>query len=72
MTTSPPTQSGGLLLRLSMMLFAAGLVALAAIFVCFALGKHDLPLWLNLAGTVLTPLGLALGLISVFRVAKRR
>ena len=72
MTASPPNKSGSLLLRSSMLLFAAGLVALAAIFVCFALGKHDLPLWLNLAGGVLTPLGLALGLFSVFRVAKRR
>ena len=69
MTRSAP---GGKLMPLSMVVFALGLIGLAVIFALYASGARDLPLWLNLAGVVLTPLGLALGLVAVFLQNRRR
>jgi hypothetical protein len=69
MTRSVP---GGKLMPLSMVIFALGLVALAVIFALYASGAHDLPLWLNLCGVLLTPIGLALGLVAVFLQNRRR
>ena len=66
------SQPGGKLMPLSMVVFALGLVALAVIFSLYASGARDLPLWLNLAGVVLTPVGLALGLVAVFLQNRRR
>ena len=69
MTSSAP---GNKLMPLSMVVFALGLVALAVIFSLYASGARDLPLWLNLAGVVLTPVGLALGLVAVYLQNRRR
>jgi hypothetical protein len=69
MTSSAP---GNKLMPLSMVVFALGLVALAVIFSLYASGARDLPLWLNLAGVVLTPIGLALGLVAVYLQNRRR
>jgi hypothetical protein len=69
MTRSAP---GGKLMPLSMVIFALGLVALAVIFSLYASGASDLPLWLNLAGVILTPVGLALGLVAVYFQVRRR
>jgi hypothetical protein len=57
---------GGKLMPLSMVVFALGLVALAAIFTLYASGAHDLPLWLNLSAGLLTPVGLAMGMVAVW------
>jgi uncharacterized membrane protein YcjF (UPF0283 family) len=51
-------------------IFALGLVAVAALFVCFLAGLHDLPLWLNISAGVGVPLGLALGLFGLVREAR--
>lgn len=48
-------------------MFAVGLVAVVAVFLLFAAGYSELPLWLSVAAGVITPLGLALGLISLVR-----
>ena len=56
---------------LSMVVFALGLVALAAIFALYASGARDLPLWLNLCGGLLTPIGLAMGLVAVWLQNRR-
>jgi hypothetical protein len=69
MTRSVP---GGKLMTLSMVVFAIGLVALAVIFSLYASGARDLPLWLNVPGVLLTPVGLALGLVAVFLQYRRR
>lgn len=53
------------------MLFGLGLAAVVAIFVLFALGLQDLPLWLNLAA-LLCPLGLICGVVGVIMRARRR
>lgn len=53
-------------------IFAVGLIALAAIFVLYVSGHHDLPVWLNSSAGVLVPLGLALALIGLVREARRK
>ncbi|MBA8931042.1 ABC-type multidrug transport system permease subunit [Kutzneria viridogrisea] len=63
MTRSAP---GGKLMPLSMVVFAIGLVALAVIFGMYASGVRDLPLWLNLVGVLLSPIGFAMGMVAVF------
>lgn len=57
---------------LSMVVFALGLVALAVIFGLYASGARDLPLWLDVVGVLLTPIGLAMGLVAVFLQQRRR
>jgi hypothetical protein len=53
-------------------IFAIGLVALAAVFVLYVSGHHDLPLWLNSSAGVLVPLGLALALFGLVREARAK
>lgn len=60
------------LVPVALAIFALGLVALAAIVVLYATGRHDLPLWLNTAAGVLVPLGLALALVGLVREARGR
>jgi hypothetical protein len=62
---------GGKLVPVAVVIFAIGLVALAAIFVLFVTGRHDLPVWLNASAGVLVPLGFALALIGLVREARR-
>lgn len=69
MTRSLP---GGKLMPLSMVVFALGLIALAVIFALYASGVRDLPLWLNVVGVVLTPIGFAMGMVAVFLQNKKR
>ena len=59
-----------MLIRVGVVVFALGLVAVAAIFAMFAAGAHDLPLWLNLAA-MLAPIGFGLALIGLFRQARQ-
>lgn len=65
--TAPATSSKSLLMRLSIALFTIGMVATVAVFVLFAAGFSDLPLWLSAVAGVVTPLGLALGLAALVR-----
>ncbi|QGK68572.1 hypothetical protein GIY23_02490 [Allosaccharopolyspora coralli] len=57
--------------HVALILFAAGLLAVVAIFVLFAAGFSDLPVWLNLAA-LLAPAGLAVGLVSMLVRSRRR
>ncbi|MFB9569354.1 hypothetical protein [Saccharopolyspora hordei] len=59
------------LLPVSVVMFALGLLAIVAIFVLFALGYQDLPVWLNLT-TLLCPVGLAVGVVGAIATARRR
>jgi hypothetical protein len=58
------------LLTAAMMLFAAGLVALAVMFGLFATGHRRLPMWLSLS-SLLLPIGLALGIARTRRQSRR-
>lgn len=60
------------LMPLALGLFAIGLVAIVAVFALFAAGKTDLPVWLNVAAWLLTPIGLGLGVISVVRNSRTK
>ena len=60
------------LLPLAVGLFAVGVLAIVAVFVLFATGHGDLPLWLNVAATYLPAAGLGLGLIAVIRKARQK
>jgi hypothetical protein len=54
-----------------MIMFGLGLAAIVAIFVLFAVGYQDMPVWLNLA-TLLCPAGLIFGVVAtVLRNRKR-
>ena len=56
--------------KVGMALFAVGLVAIVVIVVLFASGGRDLPVWLNVTA-MLAPVGLGVGLLGVFREARR-
>ncbi len=58
--------------RVGAVLFAVGLVAIAAAIVPHFFGAKDLPTWLNVAAGVLAPLGLGLALLGLGRSARRR
>jgi hypothetical protein len=58
------------LLTAAMVLFAAGLVALAVTFGLFATGHRRLPMWLSLS-SLLLPIGLALGIARTRRLDQR-
>lgn len=60
------------LVPVAVAIFASGLVALAAVFVAYVGGHHDLPLWLNGSAGVLVPLGLSLALFGLVREAGKR
>lgn len=55
------------LMKAGIILFAVGMVAVVAVFVLFAAGFQDLPVWLSAFAGVVTPLGLGLGLIALVR-----
>jgi hypothetical protein len=57
-------------LTVAMILFAVGLLALAAVFVLFAVGHRDLPVWLS-AASMLLPVGLAIGAVRTVRQWRR-
>jgi len=52
-----------------MVLFVIGLLAVAVIFVLFATGSTELPLWLNLIA-MLAPVGFGVGLLGVYSEAR--
>ncbi|HJP75100.1 MAG TPA: hypothetical protein VJ914_12570 [Pseudonocardiaceae bacterium] len=59
------------LVPIAVAIFGIGLVALAAIFVLFLTGRHDLPVWLNASAGIGVPLGMGLALIGLVREARR-
>ena len=59
------------LLTTAMLLFTAGLLALAVMFVLFAIGHRKLPTWLSLA-SLLLPLGLVIGIARTRRASSRQ
>lgn len=59
-----------MVVTIAVVMFALGLVAVATIFVLYATGRHDLPLWLNTSAGVLVPLGLGLALLGLVREAR--
>lgn len=71
-TSDGPMTSNGkpLLMRVGVGLFALGMLAVLAVFVLFAAGMEDLPVWLSVVAGVVTPLGLALGLLALVREHK--
>jgi hypothetical protein len=60
------------LVTVAVAIFALGLLAVAAVFVLYLTGEHDLPLWLNTTAGVFVPVGLGLALIGLVREARRR
>ncbi|HVV11636.1 hypothetical protein [Amycolatopsis sp.] len=59
------------LMRVGIGVFALGVLAVLVVFVMFAAGLRDLPVWLSAAAGVATPLGIALGLIALVREHRR-
>jgi predicted tellurium resistance membrane protein TerC len=59
-----------ILMRIGIGLFAIGMLAVLAVFVMFAAGLENLPVWLSAVAGVVTPLGLLLGLIALVREAR--
>ncbi|OQO92701.1 hypothetical protein B1813_11120 [Saccharomonospora piscinae] len=55
------------LMRLGIGLFAVGMVAVVVVFLLFAAGYSELPIWLSAFAGIVSPLGLALGLIALVR-----
>lgn len=55
------------LMRIGIGLFTVGMLAVVVVFLFFAAGYSELPVWLSAFAGVITPLGLGLGLLSLIR-----
>lgn len=66
-----PRAPKSLLMRSGVALFTIGLLAIVVVFVLFAVGFSELPVWLSVAAGVATPLGLLLGLAALVREARQ-
>ncbi|AUS78452.1 hypothetical protein C1701_08815 [Actinoalloteichus sp. AHMU CJ021] len=62
--------SRSIALPIAFVLFAVGLLAVLGTFAGYGLGYQDQPVWLNV-GTLLTPVGLAVGVVAVLFQARR-
>ncbi|WP_285488847.1 hypothetical protein [Amycolatopsis taiwanensis] len=60
------------LMRLGIGVFAVGVLAVLTVFIMFAAGLRELPVWLSAAAGVATPLGLVLGFIALAREHRSR
>jgi hypothetical protein len=60
------------LMRVGIGLFALGMLAVLTVFIMFAAGLENLPVWLSAAAGIITPLGLLLGLIALVREARAK
>lgn len=60
------------LMRIGIGLFGLGMLAVLAVFIMFAAGLENLPVWLSAAAGIITPLGLLLGLIALVREARAK
>ncbi|MET0195720.1 hypothetical protein CH289_02560 [Rhodococcus sp. RS1C4] len=70
MTDRRPRGSSALL-RVALVLFVAGLVAIAAIFLVPAVGGNEPPLWLYLTAMIAAPLGFVLALVFALFSGRR-
>jgi hypothetical protein len=70
--TTVATPGKPFLMRIGIGLFALGMLAVLAVFVLFAAGLENLPVWLSAAAGVITPLGLGLGIIALVRESRRK
>ncbi|HEV7978689.1 hypothetical protein [Amycolatopsis sp.] len=59
------------LMRAGVGLFAVGVLAIVAVFIMFAAGLVNLPVWLSAFAGVVTPLGLGLALVALVREARQ-
>lgn len=66
----PNSAARSRLLPTAVALFTLGVLGILVVFVLFATGHHDLPLWLNLA-CLLAPIGLGIGIATVVRQSRR-
>jgi hypothetical protein len=60
------------LMRIGIGLFALGMLAVLTVFIMFAAGLENLPVWLSAGAGIVTPLGLLLGLIALVREARAK
>ncbi|MEV6877120.1 hypothetical protein [Amycolatopsis sp. NPDC051128] len=60
------------LMRIGIGLFGIGMLAVLTVFIMFAAGLENLPIWLSVGAGVVTPLGLLLGLIALVREARAK
>ncbi|MFD9894608.1 hypothetical protein ACFWY9_35125 [Amycolatopsis sp. NPDC059027] len=60
------------LMRIGIGLFGLGMLAVVVVFILFATGMENLPVWLSVGAGVVTPLGLLLGLIALVREARTK
>ncbi|OZF08354.1 hypothetical protein CH300_03150 [Rhodococcus sp. 15-1154-1] len=70
MTDRRPRGSSALL-RVALVLFVAGLIAIAAIFLVPAVGGNEPPLWLYLTAMIAAPLGFVLALVFALFSGRR-
>jgi hypothetical protein len=61
-----------ILMRIGIGLFGLGMLAVLAVFIMFAAGLENLPVWLSAAAGIVTPLGLLFGLIALVREARAK
>ncbi|WP_206510932.1 hypothetical protein C5142_10095 [Rhodococcus sp. BGS-1C] len=59
------------LLRIALTLFAAGLLAIAAIFLVPAVGGNEPPLWLYLTAMLAAPTGFVLAIVFALLSGRR-
>ncbi|MFG1638967.1 hypothetical protein ACGFMK_01635 [Amycolatopsis sp. NPDC049252] len=60
------------LMRIGIGLFGLGMLAVLTVFIMFAAGLENLPIWLSAGAGIITPLGLLLGLIALVREARAK
>jgi len=74
-TVAPVTErrrsANSVLLRIALTLFAAGLLAIAAIFLVPAVGGNEPPLWLYLTAMLAAPTGFVLAIVFALLSGRR-
>ncbi len=65
----PNRPSASPLMKVAMVVFAVGVIAIVVDMALFASGSQDLPLWLNLL-CLLAPVGLGVGLLGTYFQAR--
>lgn len=60
------------LMRVGIGVFAVGVLAVLVVFILFAAGLKNLPLWLSLLAGIATPTGIGLGLIALALEHRKR
>lgn len=61
-----------LIMRVAMASFGLGLAFVLVVFLLFALGNTNLPVWLSLGAIGFTSAGFGLGLVALVREARTR